>query len=88
MNKMRVHSWNANSIRNKKYNTIDFLDKHQVDVMLIKKTKLPVKDLLKFEGYFMVKRNKDNVAKGVVILVMNTFAYKPVKIIRTTSIKT
>ncbi|KAK2575625.1 hypothetical protein KPH14_011888 [Odynerus spinipes] len=79
MNRLRICTWNANGIRNKKGDLIDFLSKFKIDIMLINETKLSTKDVFAIRNYNIERVSRDNIAGGVALLVKNTVAYKSIK---------
>lgn len=80
MYKLKICSWNANGIRHKTCELIEFLNRFKIDIMLINETKLSAKDNFKIRNYTCERYNRDNAAGGVMILVKNNVPYKVVKI--------
>lgn len=79
MHKINICTWNANGIRHKVSELIEFLSRLKIDVMLISETKLSAKDRFKIRGYTCERYNRDNAVGGVMILVKNNVPFKIVK---------
>lgn len=77
---IRICTWNANEIRHKTCELIEFLNRIKVDIMLINETKLSAKDSYKIRNYTSERYNRDNAAGGVMILIKNNIPYKLIKI--------
>ncbi|CAK9813136.1 Probable RNA-directed DNA polymerase from transposon BS [Anthophora plagiata] len=73
-------SWNANGIRNKISDIIEFLNRFKIDMLLINETKLSDKETLKIRKYNCERFSRPNAAGGVLILIKNNIPYKLVKL--------
>lgn len=79
MHEIKICTWNANGIRQKICELIDFLNRFKIDIMLVNETKLSVKDRFRIRNYTCERYSRDNAAGGVMILVRNNIPYKVVK---------
>ena len=84
---LKVCSWNANSVRYKLNNLNEFLNRAEVDLMLISETKLSNKDKITIKNYNCVSYSRRNAAGGVLILIKHNIPYKVVKIKGNTTIE-
>ena len=65
----------------------EFLNRTEVDLMLISETKLSNKDKIIIKNYNCVSYNRQNAAGGVLILIKHNIPYKVVKIKGNTTIE-
>ncbi|KAK2583960.1 hypothetical protein KPH14_006424 [Odynerus spinipes] len=59
---------------------IEFLGRNKIDIMLINETKYTSKDKIKFKGYTCYRKERENSAGGVAILVKDSIPHKILKI--------
>lgn len=83
---MKIVSWNANGVKPKVSQLINFLAIHKVDIMLINETKLKKEDKLKLKHYTLYRNDRpDNLgAGGVAIAVRHNIPHTRIDINRTT----
>lgn len=79
MRDIKICTWNANGIRHKTCELIEFLNRYKIDIMLVNETKLSTKDRFKIKNYSCERYSRDNAAGGVMILVKNNIPYKITK---------
>lgn len=87
MSRLRISTWNANFIRNKKCDIIDFLSRFEIDIMLINETKLSTKDAFAIRNYNVERVSRNNAAGDVAILIKNTVPYTSIKSITNNKIE-
>lgn len=80
MNKINICSWNANGIKNRMGELIEFIDRFNIDILMINETKCTSKDKLKIRSYTCLRSDRENSAGGVAIFIRNTVPYRAVKI--------
>lgn len=78
---LKISSWNANGVSNKKSSLINYLHDRQIDVMLINETKLKANDKLKIRGYTVLRKDRPNALRGggVAIVISNNVPYELIK---------
>ncbi|KAK2577593.1 hypothetical protein KPH14_012704, partial [Odynerus spinipes] len=76
-------TWNANGLRNKIQEVEEFLARRKIDILLINETKLNPKIKLKIRNYTCIRKDRDNSAGGVAILIRNNV---PVSIVNLSDI--
>ncbi|KAG7188343.1 hypothetical protein KM043_008000 [Ampulex compressa] len=76
MDRLKVCSWNANGLRGRLGELIEYLDRNKVDILLLNETKFTNKDKLKIKSYICYRKERDNSAGGVAILVKATIPHK------------
>ena len=66
---IKICSWNCNGIKNRIGSLTDFLNRRDIDIMLLNDTRLAVTDKLKVSGYKAYRTDRRDRAGGVAILV-------------------
>lgn len=73
---LKIVSWNANSIRNKKYEFEMFLQDHSIDVALLQETWLRPCNNLKIPNYTVYRNDRlDGPQGGTAIVIRNTLIH-------------
>lgn len=80
MDKITICSWNANGIRDRVAGLIEFLCKLNIGIILINKTKLNKNDRLKIKGYNCIRKERQNRAGGVAVLVRKDISYQEINL--------
>lgn len=80
MAKIVICSWNANGIRYRIAGLIEFLNRRKIGIMMINETKLNEKDKLKIRGYNCIRKDRQNRAGGVAILIRNDIPFQEIKL--------
>lgn len=70
LSKLKVTSWNANCITNKKEELTIFLKEHDVDIMLLCETWLRAGDILKIANYVVYRSDRSNQPGGGTAVVV------------------
>lgn len=78
--KLKIHTWNANGVRNKLPELRGYLEKHRVDIMLINELRIKDKDKLNIRHYSTIRklRLNDTGHGGVAILIRRGVPYTEV----------
>ncbi|CAD6221967.1 GSCOCG00011676001-RA-CDS, partial [Cotesia congregata] len=76
MTNIKICSWNANGLKNKLGEVIEFISRNKIDIFLINETRLCEKDKLKVRNYNCIRKDKNYTAGGVAILVKKDLAYQ------------
>lgn len=87
MTKITIVSWNADGLRNKKSDLIDFLNRTNIDIILLSETRLIESIKLKIKNYHTIRKDTNSIAGGVTILVKIDVSYTEVKIRNTDPIE-
>lgn len=66
---IKIAYWNANGFRDKKCETLDFLIKNKIDILLLGETKFNQNSNIKLQGFNCLhkNRNADGTGGGVAI---------------------
>lgn len=80
MDNIKICSWNANGVRNKINEMKEFLDRLDIDILMINETKLTKDIKLKIRNYNCIRKDRDNAAGGVAMLIKNSIPFKEVLI--------
>lgn len=80
MTSLLVCSWNANGIRGRIAELIEMINRRKIDIMMINKTKMNSTDKLKIKGFTCIRKDRQNRAGGVAILVRKIIPFQEVKI--------
>lgn len=77
VNNLKIVSWNARGIRNKKDELFHFLDKHNFDVCLLSETWLKSKCSLKNRNYYCYRNDRrTGRGGGVAILIKKNIQHQ------------
>lgn len=87
MDKIIICSWNANGIRDRIAGLIEFLERLKIGIMLINETKLNKDDRLKIRGYSCIRKERQNRAGGVAVLVRKDIPFQEIKMKSETAIE-
>ena len=71
MYRIKIFSWNANGIKNKLGELIEFLGRLKIDNLLVNETKLTSIDSLKIKNYTCLRKDRENAAGSVAIFIKN-----------------
>jgi hypothetical protein len=81
MNHLRISSWNANGVKNKRGELINFIYNHKLDVVLVNETKLTATDRLKIRNYTCLRKDRLHAAGGgVAIFIKNDVVYSKINL--------
>ena len=76
MDKVTICIWNANGLKNKIGELIEFLDRFQIDIAMINETKCMTKDKLKIKNYTCIRKKRKNSAGGLALFIRNSIPHK------------
>lgn len=76
MNNLSICSWNANGLRHKVGELIDFISRTKIDIVLISETRLNEHVKLKIRNYKCLGKDKGSTAGGLAMLIRNNIPYK------------
>jgi len=79
MNNLRICSWNANGLRNRVAELINFLQHNNIDIMMINETRYNPQIKLKIKNYNCIRKDSSSSAGGILILIKNNIPYKEIK---------
>lgn len=85
MSNIIICSWNANGLRNRVGELIEFLNRENIDIMLLNETRYNNTIKLKIKNYKIVRADKSSAAGGIAILIKNEVPFKEVQIINNDS---
>lgn len=69
MGKLIICSWNTDGLRNKIGELIVFLNKYNIDILLINETRYNETLKLKIKNYKTIRIDKDSTASGITIFI-------------------
>ena len=81
--RLTVCSWNADGLRNRLGELIEFLYRVNVDILLLNETRYTNTLKLKIKNYKVIRVDKSSTAGGIAILIKNSIPYKIVQISNT-----
>lgn len=87
MSELKIATWNANGLRTRIAELINFLAQHNIDIMMINETRYTAQMKLKIKNYTCIRKDIGSTAGGVAMLIKNTTPYKEIKTDITTSIE-
>jgi len=76
MDKLNICSWNANGIKNRLSELIEFLNRFKIDILMVNETKCTSSVKLKIRNFTCVRKNRENSAGGVAMFIKNNVPYK------------
>lgn len=79
MDRLKICSWNANGLRSRVGELIEYLDRTKIDILLLNETKYTSKDKIKIKNYICYRKERENSAGGVAVLVRNNIPHKLIK---------
>jgi len=81
-----IGSWNANGLKTKIPDVINFLQRQEIDILLIQETHLTNKDKLKLKNFQIQRQDGPNGHGGLVTLIKNHIPYLHKSLLPTTSL--
>lgn len=79
MNNLRICSWDANGLRNRIAELINFLHCYNIDIMMISEIRYNPQLNLKIRNYHCVRKDNSSTAGGILILIKTNIPYKEIK---------
>lgn len=80
---LKVSYWNANGLLNKKNELVHYLNKHNIDVLLVNETHLKPNQIPKIRDYNFYKNDRLTKGGGVAIYIKNNLSHCELPIIPT-----
>ena len=79
---IKISYWNANSLKDKKTETLEFLMNNKIDIFLVSETKYSQNSNINIQGYNCVNKNRiaDNIGGGVAIYVAKNIQYNEIAV--------
>lgn len=79
MNSLNISSWNANGLRNRISELINYIHCNNIDIMMINETRFNSQINFKVKGYKCIRRDRSSAAGGILMLIKNNIPYKEAK---------
>lgn len=79
MTELNIASWNANGLRNKVGEMINFMSDNNIDILMINETRLTDCVPLNIKNYKCIRKDQTDGKRGLLMLVRNSIPHKEVK---------
>ena len=87
-NDLKISTWNARSVKNKKHEVINFIEKHNIDILLITETFLKPHIAFHIPNFLIYRNDRLNqTGGGVAIIIKNSINHNILPILQLQTIE-